>query len=75
MKTALICAFAFVSSALVLTGCSVGNQPESPSVDDIKKTIAAKPIDEQIALIEHSPMPAAQKAQKIAELKAKAGKK
>jgi hypothetical protein len=61
--------------AIVIGGCDPGNQPASPSPDEIKKTIAAMPADKQIEMIQHSPMSPQQKEQKIAEIKAKAGMK
>jgi len=71
MKMKLAYALVGVLAVGVLSGCSTGMQPEGPSADDLKKKEAAMPPDQQIAMIQNSPMPKAQKDQKIAELKAK----
>ena len=59
------------AALLWVCGCNAGMEPEGPSPDQIKAKMAAMPIDQQIALIKNSPMPKAEKAQKIAELQAK----
>jgi hypothetical protein len=64
-----------ILAAGILAGCSMGMQPTGSTVDQIKAKEAAMPPDQQISMIEHSPIPPAEKAKKIAEIKAKAGLK
>ena len=66
---------AFIGAVWVVTtcGCSMGMQPEGPNAEQVKAKEASLPPDQQIAMIKYSPMPAAQKAEKIAEVKAKYG--
>ena len=71
MNFKLASALVAAAAALVVTGCSVGMQPEGSSVDQIKAKEAAMPPEQQISMIQNSPMPADQKAAKIAELKTK----
>ena len=60
---------------LALSGCNVGMQPEGPNPDEVKAKEASLPPEQQIAMIKNAPMPADQKAAKIAEVKAKYGLK
>ena len=54
-----------------LSGCNVGMMAEGPSPSEIKAKVAAMPPDQQIAFYKNSPMPAADKAKKIAEIEQK----
>ncbi len=54
-------------------GCNLGMQPAGASPEEVKSTIAKMKPEDQIKFYESSPMPAAQKAAKIAEIKAKYG--
>jgi hypothetical protein len=71
MKLKLAFAIVAVATVGALYGCNSGMQPEGPSVAEIKNKEAALPPDQQITMIQNSPMPKAQKDQKIAELKKK----
>jgi hypothetical protein len=52
-----------------VAGCNIGNAPAGPSPADVQKIESSLPVDKQIKLIESSPMPAAEKAKRIAALK------
>jgi len=71
MKTTLTLVLVGLIGVGVLSGCSMGMQPEGPNVEALKKKEDSLPPDQQISMIEHAPMPEAQKAQKIAEIKTK----
>jgi hypothetical protein len=73
MKLKYCIVFVGLSGVGVLSGCNVGMQPEGPDVAQVKAREASLPPDQQIAMIKDAPMPAAQKAAKIAEIKSKYG--
>jgi hypothetical protein len=58
------------SFGLALSGCNFGMQPEGPSPDQIRANMSKMPPDEQIKLIQHSPMPKEQQQQEIAKIRA-----
>jgi hypothetical protein len=61
--------------ALVCVGCNVGNAPEPMSEDQLKSAVEKLPPKDQIAYINSSPMPPAEKARRIKEIEDKTGYK
>ncbi|MBI1335216.1 MAG: hypothetical protein GC165_20315 [Armatimonadetes bacterium] len=57
----------------VMTGCSIGNAPQALSPEETRDAVAKLPPQQQIDYINRSPMSAAEKEKRIAEIKAKAG--
>jgi hypothetical protein len=57
------------ASPLFMAGCNIGNAPTGPNNEQVQKIENSLPVDQQIKLIESSPMPAAEKAKRIAALK------
>jgi hypothetical protein len=62
--------FALLLSGIAC-GCSVGMEPQGPSPSEIQAKIAAMPPEQQISLIQNSPMPKAVKDQRIQEIRTK----
>ncbi len=59
---------------LGLAGCSsIGDAPQGLSASETRAAVAALPAQQQIDYINRSPMPADQKAKRIADIKAAAG--
>ncbi|MBS1726384.1 MAG: hypothetical protein JST51_06650 [Armatimonadetes bacterium] len=54
-------------------GCSMGNAPQALSPQETRDAVAKLPPQQQIDYINRSPMSAAEKEKRIAEIKAKAG--
>jgi hypothetical protein len=66
---------ALCAVALSGTGCDkIGQTPAGGSDADVKAKFDSMPLEERAKAIMGSPMPATQKAQKIKEIYAKAGK-
>lgn len=57
----------------LLVGCSVGDAPAAMTPEETKEAVAKLPPKEQIDYINRSPLPAAEKEKRIADIKAKAG--
>jgi hypothetical protein len=62
-----------VAAGLTLAGCNAGMEPEGPTPDQIRAKLATLPPNEQIAMLQHSPMPKAEQEQKIEEIRTKYG--
>jgi hypothetical protein len=60
-----------IFGVVVLCGCNIGMQPTGASVEEINAIRAKWPPEQQIAGIRQSPMPAAEKKRRIAEIRAK----
>ena len=65
---------ALVSGVLV-DGCSIGDAAKGPDPAEIEQRKNSLPPDQQIKLLQTSPMPAVEKAQKIKEIEDKYGVK
>ena len=63
------------SAAGVIGGCSFGDAPKGLSATETQDAVKALPPQQQIDYINRSPMPAPEKAKRIAEIKSKAGMK
>jgi hypothetical protein len=61
--------------AVILVGCNVGNAPEPMSESQLKDAVSNLPPKDAVNYINASPMPAAEKARRIAEIEAKTGYK
>lgn len=59
---------------VTVVGCSVGSAPETLTPEQTREAVKKLPIDQQIDYINRSPLSQAEKEQKIAALKAGAGK-
>ena len=60
---------------IAAAGCDTGEAPKGLSPAETEAAVNALPPEKQIEYINRSPMPAAAKEKKIAEIKAKAGMK
>jgi hypothetical protein len=58
---------------VAIAGCNIGNAPEPMSEAELKKAVENAKPEDQIAWIQRSPMPTAEKEAKIAEIKEKHG--
>lgn len=60
-----------VAAALALGGCNAGMEPAGPTPEEIQAKIATLPPDQQISMIQHSPMPKADQEKRIQEIRDK----
>jgi hypothetical protein len=67
--------FAVALLGVAISGCNVGNAPEPMSETEVRQAVDNAKPEDQISWIQRSPMPAAEKEKKIAEIKAKHGLK
>ena len=59
-------------AGIALFGCDTGNAPQGLTAAETQKAVSELPPQQQIDYINRSPMPAADKAKKIADIKVKA---
>jgi hypothetical protein len=71
MKTIIKSLTVFVVGLNVIGCSSMGNAPESASNEEFRANFEKSSPQEQINVIQASPMPAADKEKKIAEIRAK----
>lgn len=64
-----------ISLGFVCVGCNVGNAPEPMNEAQLENAVEKLPPQKQIDYINSSPMPADEKARRIAEIEAKTGYK
>ena len=62
-----------VAALFVVSGCNAGMSPAG-SDEAAQKEFEAKTPEQQIEMINHSPLPKAEKDKRIAEIKAKGAK-
>ena len=60
-------------AAIVIPGCSAGMAPQGPSREEAQKNFESMDPQHQIAVIQHSPLPDAEKQKRIAALQQKMG--
>jgi hypothetical protein len=71
MKIKLTFALVGMLAIGFLTGCNMGMQPTGSTVEEINAIRAKWPPEKQIEGIQQSPMPAAEKVRRIAEIRQK----
>ena len=73
MKIQIFAAIILGAVSFGLVGCDAGNAPAAMSPDEVRTTVNKKSQEDQIAFIEHSPMPRQEKDRQIANIKAGKG--